>query len=133
MSVLYREIKQGAKGTLVIDCGDNAAIDADAGVLERIVLRGGESCSSASVSVYSKPTLATVGTVPPDDLELGTPAAVTTDTECNGRIVQAGEGITIAYQFADDAPLGEYVLKGEIVTDTSRQIPYCLHINVVGC
>lgn len=134
MAVLYREIKQGAKGTLVVDCGDNSAVDATVGAKERIVLRAGESCSSATVSVYSKPTGSTAGTIAGgDDIEVGTPAAVATNTECNGRIVESGEGITIAYQFADDAVLGEYVLKGEITTSTSRQVPYCLHCNLVGC
>ena len=133
MAVLYRTIRQGAKGTLVVDAGDNAAIDTTVGPLPRLQLRAGESCSSATVSCTSYPTGATIGTVPSDDLELGTPAAVSTNTECNDRIVGSGEGITIAFTFADDAPLGTYVLKGEIVTSTSRQVPFCLHLSLVGC
>lgn len=134
MAVLYREVKQGAQGTLVYDCGDNSAIDTSVGAKDRLELAAGESCSSATVSVYDKPTGATAGTVAGgDDIEVGTPAVVSTNTECNGRIVESGEGITISYKFADDAVLGTYVLKGEITTSTSRQVPYCLHISVVGC
>lgn len=134
MAVLYRTVRQGAKGTLVIDAGDNSAVDTTVGVKPRLQLGAGESCSSATVSCTSYPTGATIGTIAGgDDLELGTPAAVSTNTECNDRIVETGEGITIAYQFADDAPLGTYVLKGEITTSTSRQVPYCVHITLVGC
>lgn len=126
MAVLYRQIRQGATGTMVIDAGDNAAIDTTVGPLTRLQLRAGESCSSATVSIASKPTGAS-------DPTLGTPAAVATNTECNDRIVESGEGITISYTFADDAVLGEYVLKGEITTSASRQIPFCIHILLVGC
>lgn len=132
--ILYRTVRQGKKGTLVYDAGDNAAIDATAGPLPRLQLMAGESCSSATVTCITKPTGATVGTIlAGDDLELGTPAAVSTNTECNDRIVETGEGITIAYTFADDAPLGTYVLKGEIATSASRQVPYCIHISLIGC
>lgn len=133
MAVLYRTVRQGAQGTLIIDAGDNSAVDTSVGVKERLQLRAGESCSSATVSCTSYPTGATIGTVPSDDLELGSPAAVGTDTECNDRIVESGEGITIAFKFADDAPLGTYVLKGEITTSASRQVPYCLHISLISC
>jgi len=132
--ITYRDVRQGKKGTLVWDAGDNSAVDTAVGVKPRRQLVAGESCSSATVSCISKPTGATVGTISGgDDLELGTPAAVAANTECNDRIVESGEGITIAYTFADDAPLGTYVLKGEITTSTSRQVPYCVHLSLVSC
>lgn len=134
MAVLYRQMRQGAQGTLIIDAGDNSAVDATLGVKDRIQLRAGESCSSATISMSSGPTGATAGTLAGgDDLELGTPAAVSTNAECNDRIVESGEGITCSIKFADDAPLGTYVLKGEITTSASRQIPYCVHIQLIGC
>lgn len=129
MAVLTRTVKQGAKGTIVIDAGDNAAVGST--VADRLQLRGGESCSSASVACNTYPTGATIGTISGgDDLELGTPAAVATNTECNNRIVESGEGITIAYELANAAVLGTYVLAGEIVTSASRQIPYTLRLVV---
>lgn len=131
MAVLYRTVRQGAVGTLIVDAGDNAAIDTSVGPLQRLQLRAGESCSSATVSCTSYPTGAVIGAG--EDLELGSPAAVAANTECNDRIVESGEGITIAYTFANDAPLGTYVLKGEIVTSASRQVPFCVHIQLAGC
>lgn len=134
MAVLYRTIRQGAQGTIVIDAGDNSAVDTAVGPKERLQLRAGESCSTATVAASSMPTGATSGTLAGgDDIELGTPAAVATNTECNDRIVESGEGITISVKFADDAPLGTYVLKGEITTSASRKVPYCVHLSLVSC
>ena len=132
MAVLHRVARPGDVGTLIIDAGDNAAIGTD--VLDRLQLRASESCSSATVSCTSYPTGATIGTiVAGDDLELGTPAAVSTNTECNDRIVNTGEGITTAYSFHDSAVLGTYKLHFEITTSASRKINFDVWIRVEAC
>ena len=129
MAILHRTARPGDVGTLIIDAGDNAAISTE--VQDRLQLRAGESCSSATVSCTSYPTGATIGSG--QDLELGTPAAVSTDTECNDRIVGSGEGITTAYTLADDAVLGVYKLHFEITTSASRKINFDVWLRVEAC
>jgi len=132
MAVLHRTARPGDAGTLIIDAGDNAAIGTE--VLDRLQLRAGESCSSATVSCTSCPTGATIGTiVAGDDLELGTPAVVSTNTECNDRIVNSGEGITCAYTLHDSAVVGVYKLHFEITTSASRKINFDLWLRVEAC
>lgn len=42
MAILYREVRQGAQGTIVYDCGDNSAIDTAVGAKDRLELAAGE-------------------------------------------------------------------------------------------
>lgn len=126
MAVTYREVRQGESGTFIVDCGDNAAIDTSIGPQDRIVLQAGESVSSATVTVSSKPTGA-------DDPTLGTPAVVASNKECNGRIVGSGEGFTCTYSFASDAVTGLYTVQATVTTDQSRVLPQCIYLECVTC
>ena len=130
-AILVRTYRPGDVGTLVVDAGDNAAIDADAGPLPRKQLGPGESCTSATATCTTYPTGATIGSG--GDLELGTPAAVAANTECNDRIVGIGEGITVAYTLADDAELGTYKIHCEITTSASRKINFDVWLIVERC
>lgn len=131
---MTRTFRQGSSGTIIVDAGDNSAVDTSVGVKPRLQLRAGESCSSAIVSVAVKPSTATSGAIGSgSSIELGTPAAVSANTECNDRIVETGEGITIQYALATAAPAGRYRLHVAITTSASRIITKDLDIIVEAC
>lgn len=126
MAVRRRVVKQGESRTAVVDCGDNAAVDATVGAIDRGALAPGESVASVTLAVESKPTGA-------DDPTLGSAAVIAANTECNGRIVEAGEGFTFAYTFAADQALGVYVIHAAITTSADKTIVECLEFEVTEC
>lgn len=126
MAVTYITVKQGESDTAIVDCGDNATVDTSSGALPRLILGAGESVSSVTLTVQSKPTGAS-------DPTLGTPAVIASNTECNGRIVGSGEGFTFDYTMASGQALGVYRITCAITKNTSAVVPACVVFEVVNC
>lgn len=122
--IIRRSMKQGQTDTIVVDLGDNAAVGSSP--IERIVLNAGESFSSGTATVTQKPSGAS-------DPTLGTPTSISTNTECNDRIVESGEGFSMSIVTASGQALGLYVIDVAIVTSASRTIPVCIKVDVESC
>ena len=129
--ILYREVLQGYSGTLLVNAGDNAAVSATTGALERRYLNGSESVSSATATCTSYPTGATI--VSGGDLYVTTVTAGSSTVEINGEIATTGEWFSILVAVKTTAICGTYVIEGLITTSASRSLPYCLHLIVKDC
>lgn len=124
--VTFHYVTQGEEDTAIVDCGDNADVDADYGPLDRILLGPGESVVSATMTVKSRPEDA-------DDPTLGAGVVITEPTECNERIIEEGEGFTFAYAFPSDAVMGTYLIECEIVTSAGATKIVTLKFSVSDC
>lgn len=128
---LQNTVTQGEEDTAIVDCGDNADVDVNAGPLDRLVLGPGESVTAVSLSIKEKPNK--LDGNPADDPTLGTPVVIEEPTECNDRIIEEGEGFTFAYAFADDAAVGKYKIECEIETDLGATKVVTLTFIVSDC
>lgn len=120
MSITSPEIRVMAKGetnTIVIDFGENTA-GAETGVL-----KAGDTVSTATVSVDSKPSGAT-------DPTLGSASANGSAVYVNGRSCSAGEAVSFNITTASDQTAGIYRLKVTATTANSKVIPRFVKVDV---
>lgn len=121
MSLVAPQIENMARGetnTISIDWGENTAGS------ETGVLKAGDTVTSCTVAVYTKPTGAT-------DPTLGSVSANGSALYVNGRSCSAGEATTNNITTASDQTAGQYTLKFTATTTNGKVLPRFVRVNVM--
>lgn len=112
-----RVVAQGETNIVLTDWGESTQ------GTETGVLKSGDTVSSCTVSVVSKPTNAT-------DPTLGSVTAPASTEYVNGRSCSSGEWTKFSIQTAADQAAGLYVLKLTATTAQSKVLPRKVRVRV---
>lgn len=113
-----RYIARGETNRIYIDWGENAAAEKTG------VLSAGDTVTSCTASVYTKPA----GASDPTLGSVTSPANSSSD-DINGRVWSTGEATVCTITTASDQAAGEYVLKFTATTANGYVLPR--HVRVI--